>query len=101
MGGELHAVNEAARSAQHYGLEVVLSVGVALMLFFVIKWVLSYFKQAQSSMANIINITLVNQTTALSEIKNTLVQQNEWAREAVKRLREEHEQILHEVRGKG
>ncbi len=92
MGSELQAVHETSQAAQTYGLEVVLAVGVALMLFFVIRWVLGYFKQAQNSMANIINVTLVNQTAALNEIKTAMMAQNEWAHEAVKRMREEHEE---------
>lgn len=92
---ELSALERAARAANSYGLEVVLAVGMSLMLFFVIKWVLSYFKESTKAMANIINVTLVNQTAALNEIRNALMTNNEWAREAVKRMREEHEQILH------
>ncbi len=91
------AVEQGAKAADNYGLEVVLAIGVSLMLFFVIKWILGYFKDTAASMANIINVTLVNQTAALNEIKNTLMINNEWAREAVKRMRDEHEQLIHEM----
>lgn len=100
MSPEAEILNQAVKASHNYGLEVVLSVGVSIMLFCVIRWVLGYFKQASSSMANIINVTLVHQTSAINEIKNAMMAQNEWAREVVKRMREEHEQILHEVRGR-
>ena len=100
MTPEVDILSHVAEASHHDGLDVVLSIGVSIMLFVVIRWVLGYFKQASSAMANIINVTLVHQTAVLSEIKTAMMAQNEWAREAVKRMREEHEQLLHAMRSR-
>ncbi len=91
MTPEVDVITQAAKASNSYGLEVVLAVATAAMLFFVIRWVIQHNQERELALMHLINTTIVNQTAAINSIREYLAAQNQWAREAVKRMQEEHQ----------
>ncbi len=99
MNPAIEVVTQGAKASSNYGLEVVLAIACAGMLFFVIKWVLrnhqdsmKHNQERELALAAIINTTLKQQIEAINQMKEAFAAQNSWAREAVARMREEHEE---------
>ena len=91
MTPEAKLISQAAKASSSYGLEVVLAVATATMLFFVIRWVMQHNQERELALTQLINTTIANQTTAINSISEHLATQNQWAREAVKRMQDEHQ----------
>lgn len=105
MNPAIELVTQGAKASNNYGLEVILAISCAGMLFFVIKWVLrnhqdsmKHNQERELALANLINTTLKQQIETISQIKEALAAQNSWAREAVSRMREEHAEHARSLR---